>query len=304
MSLSVLISNYNYAQYLNIALDAIVHQSYQPKEILIIDDASTDNSVEIIKSYQKKYPHITLYENKINMGVIANANRAIDLATGDYIALCATDDEILPGFFEECMACLKEHSNVGMCVSMFSTFWDHTPDRLSTFSSVLTKKKSLLSPAEFSQKIRFRDVRIGGLTNIYRRSAILSCGKLCPELGQMCDWFLIYSIAFRYGICYLPKPLTKMRLHEKSYSFQMAKNREFNRTIFQKVDQLLDTAKFKDIQSRFISSGISYQIGFSILPLLFSKKYKRYINLPLIFHFLVNILKEIKHRLLQKLSEK
>jgi len=297
MSLSVLISNYNYAQYLDASLTAIVSQSLQPKEIIIIDDASTDNSVEIIKNYQKKFPNITFYENPKNLGVIANANRAIDLATGKYIALCATDDEILPGFFEESIALLSLHPNAGMCVSKFSTFWDNNPEKLSTFSAYLAKKKCFLSPNEFTDKIKFRDVRIGGLTNIYRKDAILSCGKLDPQLRQMCDWFLIYSIAFRYGVCYIPKALTKMRLHEKSYSFQLAKNKELNKNTFISIHKILKNKDFHDINKKFISSGIIYQIGFSILPLLFSKEYKIYLNIPFIFHCFIATLKCLKHKI-------
>jgi len=60
-TLSVIMSNYNHSRFLPEALDAIVNQSRQPDEFIIIDDASTDNSVEIIQSYASRYPFIKLY---------------------------------------------------------------------------------------------------------------------------------------------------------------------------------------------------------------------------------------------------
>ncbi|MBM3804581.1 MAG: glycosyltransferase family 2 protein [Acidimicrobiia bacterium] len=84
-TLSVIIPNYNHAAFLPRSLGAILAQSVQPLEIIVMDDASTDNSVEVIESFVRRHPHIRLHRNARNLGVVANGNRAVDLAQGDYM---------------------------------------------------------------------------------------------------------------------------------------------------------------------------------------------------------------------------
>src|SRR5437763_570789 len=93
-TLSVVFPNYNDARFLPQQLESMLKQSYQPKEIIIIDDASTDNSIEIINNYIARAPHSRLIRNDRNMGVEHNINRLIDEATGDYLYLGAADDAV------------------------------------------------------------------------------------------------------------------------------------------------------------------------------------------------------------------
>ena len=102
-SLSVIMPNYNYANYIGEALNAILTQSFRPTEIIIVDDGSTDNSVAIIKEYMKNYSNIRLIQNEKNMGINYSNTLGLKKATGEYIYGCASDDRILPGFFEKSM---------------------------------------------------------------------------------------------------------------------------------------------------------------------------------------------------------
>ena len=75
-TVSVVLSNYNHAHFLPDALGAIVGQSYLPKEILITDDASTDNSVAVIEEFSSKFPIVRLLRNEQNIGGIGNVTGA------------------------------------------------------------------------------------------------------------------------------------------------------------------------------------------------------------------------------------
>ena len=68
MKLSVIIPNYNHGHFINEQIESIVNQTYKCHEIIIIDDKSTDNSVEIINKIIDKYPFIKLIQNKKNIG--------------------------------------------------------------------------------------------------------------------------------------------------------------------------------------------------------------------------------------------
>ena len=114
-TLSVVMGNYNHSRYLVESIPAILNQSFRPKELIIIDDASTDNSVEIIEGFAKKDPIIRFYKNEKNLGNAATYIKAYELITGDYFNLAAADDLVLPGLFEKTMAMLAKYPNAGYC---------------------------------------------------------------------------------------------------------------------------------------------------------------------------------------------
>lgn len=94
MKISFLSPIYNSSEWLEQMLDSIPKE--YAYEIILCDDCSTDNSVEIIKKYMEKCPQIKLLQNETNMKCSYSYNRCIDEATGDYIAVIDSDDYYLP----------------------------------------------------------------------------------------------------------------------------------------------------------------------------------------------------------------
>lgn len=88
---SICIPTYNNARFLRESLDSIVNQTYQNKEIIVSDNASTDETEKIVKEYVEKYK-IKYYRNDKNIGAEANFTRCIELANGEYIAIYHSDD--------------------------------------------------------------------------------------------------------------------------------------------------------------------------------------------------------------------
>ncbi|MEE9605051.1 MAG: glycosyltransferase family 2 protein [Candidatus Scalindua sp.] len=69
-TLSVVMPNYNYSQHVGETLEAILDQSFRPLEVIVVDDGSTDNSIEIIESISKRDPIVRLLKNEQNMGCL------------------------------------------------------------------------------------------------------------------------------------------------------------------------------------------------------------------------------------------
>ena len=88
--ITVLKPVYNGAKYLNEAIDSILNQTFSDFEFLIIDDGSTDQSIDLIKTYED--PRIQLFENEVNIGQSATLNKGLRLARGKYIARMDQDD--------------------------------------------------------------------------------------------------------------------------------------------------------------------------------------------------------------------
>ena len=113
-TLSVIMGNYNHAHYLVESIPAILNQSFRPKEFIIIDDASTDNSVEVIEAFAKKDPVVRFYKNDINLGNAPTYIKALEKVTGDYFLVAAADDLVFPGLFEKSIEMLEKHPQAGL----------------------------------------------------------------------------------------------------------------------------------------------------------------------------------------------
>ena len=87
---SVIIPVYNSSKYIKECIESVINQTYKNLEIIVIDDRSTDNSVEIIKSIKDK--RIKLIEQEKNMGVAIARNKGIKASNGDYICFLDSDD--------------------------------------------------------------------------------------------------------------------------------------------------------------------------------------------------------------------
>jgi glycosyltransferase involved in cell wall biosynthesis len=83
---------YNGGRYLQEQLDSLVHQTYPVFELIVQDDNSTDNTVDILEAYARNYPFIRIFRNERRKGMNENFFSAMERAAGDYIAICDADD--------------------------------------------------------------------------------------------------------------------------------------------------------------------------------------------------------------------
>jgi glycosyltransferase involved in cell wall biosynthesis len=109
---SVLVSNYNYARYIGEAIESVFGQTYSDIELIICDDGSTDNSVDIIESYQRKDPRLQLIR-KANGGQASGFNAAFSASRGELVALLDSDDCFLPHKIEKIVADFQAHPDAG-----------------------------------------------------------------------------------------------------------------------------------------------------------------------------------------------
>jgi len=101
---SILIANYNNGHYLEQAINSVVNQTYSNWEIIIVDDASTDDSWLIIETLINKYPNIRAVQNKSNLKVGATKARATNLSKGEICAILDPDDALAPTAIEKHVA--------------------------------------------------------------------------------------------------------------------------------------------------------------------------------------------------------
>ncbi len=119
---TVLMPVYNAKIYLREAIDSILNQTFRDFEFLIINDASTDSSKNIILSY--KDSRIRYFENKKNLGVARTLNRGLRLAKGEYIARMDADDISLPFRLERQVAYMYKHPRIAVCGTWLKALYD------------------------------------------------------------------------------------------------------------------------------------------------------------------------------------
>lgn len=107
MKFSVCIPNYNYGKFVGRTIESVLRQTYADFEILVSDNASTDDSVEVIRNFAD--PRITLTINRCNVGFAGNLDRAAKLATGDMIIMLSSDDVMKPDALETYSRLIREH---------------------------------------------------------------------------------------------------------------------------------------------------------------------------------------------------
>jgi len=112
---SVGLAVYNGQNYLAPALDAILGQTFTDMEVIVSDNASTDRTAEICRSYASRDSRVRYERNEQNIGSTRNFNRVFEMARGEYFKWAAHDDLIAPGFLKQCVAVLDAHPDVVLC---------------------------------------------------------------------------------------------------------------------------------------------------------------------------------------------
>lgn len=193
IEISVIIPNYNCKQYLAKALSSVIAQKNVNLEIIVVDDGSTDGSVEWLRKAQNTFPQLVILEQE-NTGVVNVRNRAIAASKGDYIAFLDADDYWSDDKLYEQLGYMKENSE---CVLSFTNYMhvneDYEPivDCFSfwpEFSKFVDKKnmgyQNLKSPMDL---LIFANV-IGTSSVMVKRSAINYIGRFDNVLNSASDW--------------------------------------------------------------------------------------------------------------------
>jgi glycosyltransferase involved in cell wall biosynthesis len=210
--------NYNHAHYLPEALQALLDQTWLPTEIIVIDDGSTDDSVKIIERFAKDNSIIRLCCNGENRGVSYSLNRALDLASGDYVAFPGADDRTLPEFLEKCMVQLTQHPQAALC-SGLSRLIDEDGKDLGLFPSpMISNHSAYLSSSETLGALRRYGSWFMGNTVVARRQLLIEAGGFRADLHSFSDGFVHMVLALKHGACFVPEPLGCWRRMGAGYS--------------------------------------------------------------------------------------
>jgi glycosyltransferase involved in cell wall biosynthesis len=222
MALSVIVPNYNHAKLIPRALRAFLDQNPPAKEIIVIDDGSTDDSVAVIERIAQRHPSIRLIRHPANRGIVAAVRSGLDVATGEYLLFGSADDYVLPGLYERADAALR--ANPGAALFCSGVGLVDNDNRLIGLRPVTAPRVTAgyLSPADVRRAVRGTDFWYLGTTTIYRRRFLAEAGYFDPKLGSIGDTLTNRLLAFRHGFCFDPTVLGVYNKDPDSFSARSA----------------------------------------------------------------------------------
>jgi glycosyltransferase involved in cell wall biosynthesis len=224
VKLTAVLPNYNHAEYLPHALNALLAQTRPADELIVIDDASTDNSVAIIEDYLARYPNIRFVRNADNLGIASNMNRGLEMATGDVVYFAAADDIAYPSLFETGMALLESHP----AAALFSARCEIIDRRGEVTESLPTptplSDAGFIGPERALTELLRDDGWFVGGTTLYQRAMLIAAGGFSSELGSFCDGYVSRLLALKHGACYVPAVLCGWRRMEGGFAWSQAIN--------------------------------------------------------------------------------
>jgi glycosyltransferase involved in cell wall biosynthesis len=211
---STIIPTYNRAALLVRALDSVAAQGYRPIEVVIIDDGSTDNTVEVVtarREYLASRGIDVIFHQQQNQKAPKARNVGMKLARGSLFAFLDSDDLWLPTFLETVVRLLDQHPECGMGFSGILGIDDN--------DVVFAERKMYLEPdpiegvlrKPFNRIIRYMPTQTSGV--IVRKSVIDDVGDFDLSLPVVEDWDLWYRIGKKYSMCYTTRALACNRSH-------------------------------------------------------------------------------------------
>ena len=224
---SVFIPTYNRAHYLPQCLDSILAQTYQNFEIVIVDDGSSDNSLEILMDYQRRFPDKIYYywhPGHANKGIAATSNLAILKSRGKYLAWTGSDDMWYPEKLELQVAQLEHDPRLGVVYS-YADFIDGNGRKLPGRAG----RDITSDPNPVGQLLQY--CHLPAMTTVIRRDCLEDVG-LCDETLQICeDWDLWIRVFSRWTVGFIDRSLAQYRIHTNNLSKRTDPSIHLNRIL-------------------------------------------------------------------------
>lgn len=203
---------YNAERYLGTCLEALLAQDYQDFEIIISDNASTDGTWHICRSYAARDPRIRLHRNPRNLGGHVNYARVVELARGELFKWVAYDDICLPGHVSTCVAALDAAGPRAVLAYPRTVLIDERGEVIGPYDDRLDLRDphAWRRVATVARNINLCHAHFG----VFRIDALRRTGMIRPFLSS--DYTLIAEVARLGEIHEVPHPLFLRRMHTAS----------------------------------------------------------------------------------------
>jgi glycosyltransferase involved in cell wall biosynthesis len=214
-TVTVVIPTYNRRRLLSASLRSVLDQDFQDVEIIVSDNASTDDTAEYVASIGD--PRLRYERTAENIGLFGNLSRALELGSGRYRVMLPDDDLMLPGNLSAKVAFLDAHPSAGMVHSAFR-FLD---DNACPYGETQNWSRLAQDTLESGESFLRRSIAIGGIvcvSSVMLRSTVVTGERFSADDGPYADLALWLRVASRSDVGFLTAPLSGYLVHQSSAS--------------------------------------------------------------------------------------
>jgi len=225
---SVTIPSYNHARFLPAAIESVLTQTYEPLEVVIVDDGSTDDSLQIAKDYATRHPDIIrvfTHAGNGNRGISATVNLGFEKSTGEYWSGLPSDDELHPHKIAEQVEFLEQHREIGW-VYCYGSYINEDGVHLTQFDPF---GEDITKHGEPVEQLILGNV-VPGMSVLMRRSAVTEI-EPHDEALVYSDWDFWVRMAARHRVAFMPRSRVRYRVQGSNTSFGMSRATNMGRAI-------------------------------------------------------------------------
>ncbi len=221
---SILIPTFNRVDYLKEAINSAVNQTYPNIEILVLDDCSTDETIDISKAYTD-IKNVTFIRNEHNIGFINNWNKAVSLSSGEYIKIMGDDDMLENNCIAEQVKILNKHCNVGTVCCDYFIIDENGNMKNNNNSYRLFNKDTKEDGEKFIKNYLLGERRVGWPTSIlFRKADFERVGDFDPDTGRAADIDMWCRILRSKNFYYLDQMLAYNRQFSGNLSKKLSRD--------------------------------------------------------------------------------
>lgn len=253
---SICIPTHNGERWIEESVRSAFSQTYQPVEILVVDDRSTDNTLELVRSFKDERVRIVV--NATRLGLAGNWNECVKLAEGEFIKFLFQDDALYPECTEKMMQLMSQHPLLGLVFARRDLVVesDAPPDLaralLNEYNDLHLRFERVDAvsngPDLFAQHLDnslYQSCIAEPPSTLIRKEVFRRLGLFNTRMHQACDIEMWLRIIFFYDVGFVDEKLLLFRIHGKSATASNRSNRKAEYDRFWMLEGLLDHSEIR-----------------------------------------------------------
>ncbi len=220
--ISIVTASYNYENYIKETIESVQNQTYKDWEMIVVDDGSKDNSVEVIKSYCNQDKRIKLFqhENGQNKGLAETVKFGIEQAQGKWIIFLESDDTITPDYIEKKLKIIEKYPNVDVVFNGINMFGEK--ETIEEQIPYFEKQKKILDKITFPSSLKkaYQKTYINLIPTfscVMAKKDVFKNIDYDSPIKKCLDLYIWLQLARDCIMYYTDEKLTNWRMHKTSY---------------------------------------------------------------------------------------
>lgn len=272
---SVVLPVYNRIEYLGIAIESVLNQTYEDWELIIADDCSDSLTYEFLSKFQSLDSRIKIYRNLKNEGLFPNLNQALrNYCQGDYILLLCSDDYLYPNCLDTYVGTAQMYPHSHLILSpldVVNSDGHPQPSPADIYYEQFSSKTQLLQPQEVVPLLLKYGSINGNLTGMFfKRNLIDIIGTFREDWQHAADWEWVYRAGKNTGILICRIKIGAVRVHDTQLSNSNFKDLSNSLEVCDMVKILLDDSLMMNVKTsqKWALHILQFQLWYALKALI------------------------------------